>query len=97
MTDIAVSCEPGPTDGWRCRVRLTQGGRLVGDHDVRVALAALGRLDPGAGDPTGLVRRSFEFLLEREPPSSILRSFELTEIGRYFPEYESRIVAGAED
>ena len=38
-----------------------------------------------------LVKKSFEFLLEREPNTSILRSFELSVIGRYFPEYESVI------
>jgi hypothetical protein len=37
------------------------------------------------------VRRSFEFLLEREPKESILASFDLTVIARYFPEYESEI------
>ena len=35
-----------------------------------------------------LVVRSFEFLLERESNTSILRSFELPVIARYFPEYE---------
>lgn len=35
-----------------------------------------------------LVRRSFEFLLEREPAGSILASFELSVIARYFPEYD---------
>lgn len=38
-----------------------------------------------------LLRRSFEFLLEREPKGSILSSFDLPVIGRYFPEYESEI------
>lgn len=38
-----------------------------------------------------LVRRSFDFLLERESNTSILRSFDLSVIGRYFPEYESVI------
>jgi hypothetical protein len=33
------------------------------------------------------VRRSFEFLLAREPKESILRSFDLPVIGRYFPEF----------
>ena len=37
-----------------------------------------------------LVRRSFEFLLEREPKESILRTFALPVIGRYFPESEFR-------
>ncbi len=45
----------------------------------------------GGEDPKALVRRSFEFLLEREPKESILRSFALPVIARYFPEYESEI------
>ena len=51
----------------------------------------LERLAPGADDPIDLVRRSFAFLLEREPKESILRSFDLPEIGRYFPDYERSI------
>ena len=31
---------------------------------------------------------SFKFLLDREPNTSILPSFELTVISQYFPEYE---------
>ena len=38
-----------------------------------------------------LVKRSFEFLLQREPKESILSSFYLMTIGRYFPEYVSEI------
>lgn len=38
-------------------------------------------------DDEAVVRESFVFLLEREPPSSILPSFSLDIIGRYFPEY----------
>jgi hypothetical protein len=39
----------------------------------------------------GLVEASFAFLLEREPNESILRTFDLTVIGRYFPDYEREI------
>jgi hypothetical protein len=35
-----------------------------------------------------LLEKSFEFLLEREPNTSILRHFELSVIERYFPEYQ---------
>lgn len=38
-----------------------------------------------------LLQRSFDFLLEREPNTSILRSFDLSVIARYFPEYEAEI------
>lgn len=34
-----------------------------------------------------LIRRSFDFLLQRERKESILASFELSEISPYFPEY----------
>tara|TARA_B100000029_G_C16944164_1_gene729988 strand:- start:290 stop:562 length:273 start_codon:yes stop_codon:yes gene_type:complete len=34
---------------------------------------------------------SFQFLLDREPNTSILSSFELTVISRYFPEYKQSV------
>lgn len=44
-----------------------------------------------AVDPRRLVEESFAFLLDREPASSILADFDLTVIGRYFPEYPAEI------
>ena len=44
--------------------------------------------------PSGLpqaVRVSFEFLLEREPATSILRKFSLDVISQYFPDYPAQI------
>jgi len=41
--------------------------------------------------PEALVTRSFEFLLAREPKESILKEFELSEIQKYFPEYEKEM------
>jgi hypothetical protein len=89
MTGIAVTCSV-VEGGWSCVVRVTDDGTST-EHRVGVSAADLGRLEPGAVDPVELVRRSFVFLLEREPKESILRSFELTIIGRYFPEWERRI------
>ncbi|HWU83016.1 MAG TPA: hypothetical protein VN063_05945 [Methylophilaceae bacterium] len=40
-----------------------------------------------------LVSRSFDFLLARESNTSILRSFDLPVISRYFPEYEPSILS----
>ena len=45
----------------------------------------------GAPDAEALVRQSFAFLLEREPAGSILPSFDLTVIGRYFPEWHEEM------
>ena len=38
-----------------------------------------------------LLEYSFQFLLDREPNTAILSSFELDIISKYFPEYESEI------
>jgi hypothetical protein len=75
---------------WTCRVRLEDAAGS-GEHEVHVTESDLARLAPGATEPDDLVRRSFAFLLEREPRTSILRSFDLPVIGRYFPEYEAEI------
>ena len=38
-----------------------------------------------------LVKFSFEFLLEREPNTAILSSFDLIQISKYFPEYSTEL------
>lgn len=60
-------------------------------HRVTVAPDYATKLSLGRFDNEELIRRSFEFLLERESNTSILRSFDLSVISRYFPEYERTI------
>jgi hypothetical protein len=86
---IDVRCIPEAA-GWTCQVDLDDGRRTT-SHAVTVSAAEFERLASGAGVPDDLVRRSFEFLLEREPRESILPRFDLPLIGRYFPEYERTI------
>jgi len=38
-----------------------------------------------------LLIQAFRFLLDREPNTSILASFDLQDINRYFPEFEEEI------
>jgi hypothetical protein len=76
-------------DGWVGRVTVRNGSET--HHRVRVSRADLARIAPGAADPVSLVEASFAFLLERESKESILREFDLTVIGRYFPDYEREI------
>jgi hypothetical protein len=86
---IEVSLEQSGS-GWLAVVRVDHGGEQT-EHRVSVSEGELARY--GGGDPATLVRRSFEFLLEREPATSILRRFALGDIERYFPEYERVIRA----
>ena len=88
MTKVDVDAV-ATADGWLCAVTVHDGDETR--HQVHVSGGDLARLAPGASDPTDLVLASFGFLLEREPKASILRSFDLAEIGRYFPDYEAEM------
>ena len=89
MTEISISRADAP-DGWMMTVRDAEGSsaperrdELSRDYHVK--------LTQGCATPEQLAEASFRFLLEREPKESILRSFEMPVIARYFPEYEQRI------
>jgi hypothetical protein len=82
---IKVTATPNAA-GWTCEVMIQERGRTVTDHVVEATSSDLVRLAPSSS-VEDLVKRSFEFLLEREPPESILRRFRLADIERYFPEY----------
>lgn len=69
---------------------VTVRGRTTTTHVVRVSHSERERYR-GGDDVEGLVRRSFEFLLEREANTSILREFDLSTIERYYPDYSQRI------
>ena len=91
MTELDIICTRKATgDDWTCSVTIS-GDSGTTEHRVGVTAADLGRLDRDARDPHALVDRSFRFLLEREPATSILSSFDLMAIGRYFPEFEAEI------
>ena len=62
-------------------------------HTVTVTPEYWRKLTGGRVPPEKLVEKSFEFLLDRESNTSILRSFDLPVIQRYFPEYERTIPA----
>jgi hypothetical protein len=86
MADITVR----PSGDGRFAVRVEEDGSSS-DHAVSVSPEDLERLGAGR-TPDAFVRDCFSFLLAREPKESILRSFDVSEIGRYFPEFESEIV-----
>ena len=60
-------------------------------HTVTLEPEYYEKLTGGKVTPEKLVERSFEFLLEHESNTSILSSFDLRLIDRYFPAYEKTI------
>jgi hypothetical protein len=73
-------------DEWLVTIKST----ITTHHRVRVAKKDIERLAQGRS-PEELLQESMRFLLEREANTSILPSFDLPVIGRYFPEYEREI------
>ena len=86
--EVTVSCDPHDA-GWRCTVVVGVDAGAT-EHVVEVDRMTLDDLSPGA-TPDELVRESFEYLLEREPRESIMRSFELPIISRFFGDYPDEI------
>ncbi len=62
--------------------------QTITTHIVTVHADYALKLTKGRISQTELLKKSFEFLLQREPNTSILRSFDLSAISRYFPEFE---------
>jgi len=60
-------------------------------HRVTVDEVDYQRLTGGKVSREKLLEASFEFLLEREPNTSILPTFDLMLISQYFPEYDNEI------
>lgn len=68
------------------QVQVGDGERRT-THRVTVPERLGADLELGDDDLERIVRESFDFLLEREPASSILTRFSLSDISRYFPDY----------
>ena len=75
-------------DAFRVRVQEAKGATT---HRVTAKAADLARLSRAGETPEAFLVRCFEFLLEREPKESIMSSFDVMVIARYFPEFESTI------
>jgi hypothetical protein len=86
MTKIEVT-EGG--DGFE--VVVSEGGGST-RHLVRASAAELARIAPGVA-PAQAIEAAFRFLLDREPKESILTRFALSDISRYFPEFERAIAS----
>ncbi len=84
MAEVTVAAQRDGT----YTVRVDDGRRKT-THEVTVPAGLVADVGTDETTDEGLVRESFDFLLEREPASSILRRFSLDVIGDYFPEYRS--------
>lgn len=85
MAEIEVA----PLGDSKFRVVVAAHGSKT-SHVVTVGPAEQVLVDDGVADEE-LVVASFRFLLDRESKESIMSTFDLSVISRYFPEYPSLI------
>ena len=60
-------------------------------HTVTISDQSLNDLADKKVTKTQLLEFSFNFLLDREPNTSILSSFDINVISRYFPDYRDEV------
>jgi len=90
MADISVITSQN-ANGWIFTVQIAEPNGQT-RHSVSLSQQEFSQLANGkSSTPEQLVRKSFEFLLERESKNQILRQFALPDISRYFPEYPTEI------
>jgi len=90
MDKITIEKESENDDGWVFWITLREGDSEA-DYEVTLTKDYYDMLTQQKELPESLVRRSFEFLLAREPKESILKKFDLALIQKYFLEYENTI------
>ena len=88
MSNIIILKQDETKSGWKFVVAIDDT-----TFEVEVERTYWQEITDGTKDVEELVRRSFEFLLEREPKEAILRTFNLQDIKKYFPEYPGDILS----
>ena len=88
--EIEVGVETEGPHAWAYDVRVFDAGKA---HAYRVTLSFpdYDHWSRGRVPPSRVVEKAFEFLLEREPATSILPKFDLSVIRRYFPEVDREL------
>jgi hypothetical protein len=87
---IVVSRDPGRRSTFAVAVRDSRGESR---HRVTVSDKDAARLAKLGADPAAGVRAAMLFLLDREPKESILGTFDIDVIRRYFPEFDAAFPA----
>lgn len=71
-------------------VEVEEGHEVIG-RKIRLNGSFLDDLLLTGVDEERIVRETFEFLLEREPATSILPEFSLEDVSRYFPDFPEEL------
>lgn len=90
MPEIEIGPEQEKPNHWAYHVRVFDAGRTH-EYDVTLSFQDYDHWSRGRVSPSRVVQAAFEFLLEREPASSILAKFDCSVIRRYFPDVDREL------
>jgi hypothetical protein len=90
MAQIEIGTETEGDNRWSYDVTVRDGGQAYA-FQVTLSWSDYDLWSHGRVAPEKVVRAAFEFLLGREPASSILTRFDCAVIRRYFPEVDSEL------
>jgi len=90
MTTITILSENKTGKEWTFEV-VVKDDKGEKSFLVKCDTSYLKKLRVEKSTPQELLHKSFLFLLDRESKEEILSSFNLSDIQRYFPEYEEEI------
>ena len=79
------------TELYKDKFEITVNADQITKHVVSVTDQMLLNLTKNKISKEELLNFSFNFLLEREPNTSILSKFDIIVISKYFPEYISKV------
>ena len=90
MARIEVGNETEGNNNWQYQVSVKESGQA---HSYQVTLSwpDYDLWSHGRVAPEKVVHAAFEFLLAREPATSILSKFDCSLIRRYFPEVDAEL------
>ncbi len=89
MSEIIIKNQKDTDNGWQFTIEV--GSSTTTSHLVTLTQQDWQDLTNEKIPPQELITRSFHFLLERESNESILRSFDITDITHYFPDYPAEM------
>lgn len=86
MADINIQSETQQNGSWSYQVQVDSR-----NYSVTLSQSDYDQWTQGKVSPQQIIEAAFEFLLEREPASSIMSQFDCSVIRRYFPEVDREL------
>ncbi len=90
MPEIEIGPESETPHAWAYQVRVFDQGKTH-HHDVTLSFQDYDHWSHGRVAPSRVVEAAFEFLLQREPATAVMRKFDCSVIRRYFPDVDTEL------